>query len=161
MKDDFTDADAWVHPIKIVEHKASISVSMILQVHTSFSTCKLYQDAKEIYQKYQIRVVSKEIDMEHAKRIGTICGAYVKLASNMKYASMISNETNLLKNNIEIRKRNVYKKNAKSKILVVHAIESKADDMNAKLLKMKNPMFKCLSFRNSRAESRIAALHSN
>ena len=109
-KDDFNDVDKWVHPIKIVERKDSISINMMLQVHTSLSTHRLHQDAKKICQKYQIRVVSKEIAMEHAKRIGIICGAHVKLASNRKHVSMISNETNVVEKNIEIRKRNVYEK---------------------------------------------------
>ena len=60
--------------------------------------------------KYQIRVVSKEISIEHTKRIGIICGAHVKLVSNRKCVSMISNEINVIEKNIEIRKRNVHEK---------------------------------------------------
>ena len=115
IEDDFTDTDAWVHPIKIVERKTSISINMILQACTSLYAYELYQDANEICQKYQIRVVSKETDVEYAKRIGIICWACVKLASDRKFVSMTSNKTNVLKKNIKIRKRNVYEKNAKSK----------------------------------------------
>ena len=46
-------------------------------------------------------------------------------------------------------------------MVVVRAIESKAEEMDAKLLTMNNPMFKNLSFRNSRSESRMSALHAN
>ena len=62
-KDDFNDVEKWVHSIKIVERKDSISTNMMLQACTSFSTCRLCQDAKETCQKYQIRVVSKETAM--------------------------------------------------------------------------------------------------
>ena len=49
-KDDFNDVDKWVHPIKIVERKDSISINMILQACTSLSTHKLCQDVKEVCQ---------------------------------------------------------------------------------------------------------------
>ena len=90
---------------------------MIFQVHTSLSTHKLHQDAKETCQTCQIRVSSKETDIEHAKRIGIICGVHVKLASNRKHASMISNETKVLKKNIEIREKIFYEKKPSQKCL--------------------------------------------
>ena len=53
--------------------------------------------------------------MEYTKRIGIVCGAHVKLASNRKHVSMISNQINVVEKNIEIRKRNVYEKNSGQK----------------------------------------------
>ena len=90
-----------------------------------------------------------------------ICRAYVKLASNKRYLSIISDISEEFKKSIEIQKRTTYEKNAMSKILVVYTIENKANEIGKEILTMKNPMFRYLSFQNSQAESRVVALDAN
>ena len=56
---------------------------------------KLYQEGKEVCQKFQISLSTKETEMEHTKRIGMISGAYIRLADIKNYNEIITNKIEL------------------------------------------------------------------
>ena len=72
--------------------------------------------------------------MEYMKRIGIISRAYIKLVSNNKYVDRIRSEIEIPDQTIEVRKQYVYEKNIRSRILVIYAIESKAEEIDFNLL---------------------------
>ena len=125
------------------------------------STYKLYQEGQEIYQKFQIRLSTKETEMEHTKHIGMVSRAYIKLASTKNYNEILRNEIEIPDHLIEIQKQYVYERNMRSKMMVVYAIEKEANQIDLQLTTINTPICQYLSFKYSSAEERIAAIHAN
>jgi len=64
----------------------------MIQVYSSMPMYKLYQEGKELCQKFQMSLSTKETEMEHTKYIGMISGAYIKLADTKNYNEISINE---------------------------------------------------------------------
>ena len=64
----------------------------MIQVYSSISTFKLYQEGKELCQKFQMSLSTKKTKIEYTKRIVMISGVYIKIADTKNYNEIITNE---------------------------------------------------------------------
>ena len=98
----------------------------------------LYTNQKEYCDNNNIQVESKKKYMEYIKKIWFLIGTYVQLASPDYYINEITNDMNLEEGIIDIKKRFIYEKNTRSKVLTVYAIENEAQDVDERLCEIKS-----------------------
>ena len=68
---------------------------------------------------------------------------------------------NLEEGTINIKKRFMYKKNTRSKVLIVYTIENKAQDADGRLCKIEYLQQKYLSYRNTMSKERLTVIYHN
>ena len=99
--------------------------------------------------------------MEHTKKIGIILGLYIQIASNDQYANKIYKETKIDDGTIEFKKEFIYEKDMHSKTIIMYSIKREADNIDQKLMQIKNPRIQYISFKQSTVEKRISTIHTN
>ena len=68
--------------------------------------------------------------MEYTKKIGTLVGTYIKIASPKYCIIELSNILEIINKVIDIKKWFTYEKGLQSKVLVVYAIEKEAKQID-------------------------------
>ena len=67
-----------------------------------------------------MKIFSKEADLEHARRLSLIMGSHVYLAVHKMYTKVIRDEAEIDKKLIEIKKKIVFEKNVRLKVLMIY-----------------------------------------
>ena len=96
--------------------------------------------------------------MSYTKRIGFIVGPYLKLASVQEYEKQIRELTKLEEGTFEIKKDLIYERNARTKALVIYAVENKAQEIDQIVNQMCTEEMKYVSFRLTTLQMRISAM---
>ena len=135
---EFKDLDKWLTPPRAIQIRKNTKIEMIFAIHTSYSAYQLYQNQKEIFDNENIRITTKRTNMLYTKRIGFILGPYLKLASVTEYEKEMNKMLELQEGNIEVKKEFIYESNAKTKALVIYALENKAKELDYKLYSAEN-----------------------
>ena len=97
--------------------------------------------------------------MEHAKTIGFLVGMCVKLATPKCYINELSDHLTSKNEAIDIKKRFTHEHGSRSKVLIVHAIEPEAKEIDEMLCNLRSPRCQCMSCRNSTSQERVPAMH--
>ena len=99
--------------------------------------------------------------MKYAKRIGFLTGPYVQLASVQEYEQQINKLLNLEQGTIEVKKELIYESGAKTKALVVYAVEDQAKEIDANAYAAEKKQFKYVSFKLTPSSYRFASMQMN
>ena len=99
--------------------------------------------------------------MKFAKKVGCAVGPNVQLASPIEHANGIQDLAHIDQSLIEIKKEYTYERGQRSKVLVMHAIEQNAKEIDKILHSTMFKHFKHVSCRLSAPKQRLAAMHSN
>ena len=81
---------------------------------------------KENCKSNNIRLTKKNTTLDYTKKIRFLVRTYVLLASFDQYITEITNNMNLEEGTTNIEKHYVYKRNTRSKVLIVFSIEDEA-----------------------------------
>ena len=161
LEEDLGDIEKWMIAPKVVHRKTSAIAEIVLQVKTNASTYQLHHSEKEYCDRHAMHISTKNAQNAHAKRIGFITRTYVKLASTKYYNKELSLKGQIDKTLFEIKKGNAAERGVKSKALVVHAVEEKAQEVSLKLQQIQTKRYKFMPYKNATVQERLAAMQGN
>ena len=128
---------------------------MSLEVNTSLTAHALHQRERECCDKNNIRIGSKNACLEHAKKLGFLVGACVKIASPKHCMKELSNVLETTQKVLDTKKSCTCEKGLRSRVLVACAIESEAKEIDEWLSEkvqekthmiVKTSMIRCVFF---------------
>ena len=93
--------------------------------------------------------------------MGFLTGPCVKLASPKQCVNELNERLTTEEGSIDVKKQFTYDKGSRSKVLVIYAIESEAREVDEMSCVMKSPRCKHVSYRQTTAQDRLAAMHNN
>ena len=71
--------------------------------------------------------------MKHTKHIGFLVGPNIRVASPTRYENDVKSIAGLEGGSIEIRKKNTFERDIKSKVFMIYAVETKSKEIDFKL----------------------------
>ena len=157
----FHETEEWCCKPRLIHKKKHATVEMFAQFITSLSTCELHKAQEERCLKHSIKITSKETELQHVKRLGCTIGPNAKIAAPSIYVEKINSTAGLHRGIIEIKKQVTFEKDAKSKVLMIHATVDDAKETDSKLIDTRFEGFKHMSFKLSTASQRMAAMQTN
>jgi len=151
---DFNNFDKWLHVPRVIEKKTKSvkAVEVMIRVYTNQSIYKLYNEQKEVCHKYRIRISTKRMNIEYTKRIGFLTGPYVRIASSVYYFFDIKKKLKIGTGIIEVKKEYTYERGERSKVLMVYAIESLAQQIDKMFSNLELERYKYVSYRMSNSK---------
>ena len=126
----FVETSHSTRDVRAIYKKKGVVVEAIIEVDTNHSTYALYQNQKKTHDEEKIRLQTKKTEMKFAKKVGYAVGPNVQLASPMEYAKEIQDLAHINQSLIEIKKEYTYERGQRSKVLVTHAIEQNAKEID-------------------------------
>jgi len=103
----------------------------------------------------------KTTQMEYIRKIGMIVRPCLKLASNLIHAQAISNKIQLENSLIEFKKEFTFERDIQLKIIIIYTVETKANDIDEKLVNINHPSIQYISFKRYTVLERIGAIYIN
>ena len=94
---------------------------------------------KEYCDSNNIQIVSKRTGLYYTKKIEFLSGTYIKLASTDYYIDKLIEDMVLDVNSINIKKRFIYERNSRSKVLTVYEIQEEANEVDEVLCNLVSP----------------------
>ena len=161
IKENYEEVEEWAIAPKIVRNNKVVRVEILADVETDKSAFKLYQYEKEYCETHNIKIGARNTIMEYTKRIGFLTGPCVKIASPKQYIKELNNHLKIQEGIIDVRKKWTYENGSRSKVLVVNAIESKADEINESLCSMNSKRYRYISYKKSTTQERMRAMYHN
>ena len=154
-------AQEWATDYRVIYKKKVIYEETYLKLKSPFKVIQLHSSVKDLCSKYHIKLETKHMMKGFTKRIGFLVGPYVNAASPEFYIKQLGLKNDQFDRSVEIRKQMTYERGVRSKVLVVHGIEQEADKIDMKIMSNQYEGFKYLSYKRSKAEERMAAIHYN
>ena len=96
---------------------------------------ELNEKQQHCYKKHNLRSSTKRTDLVHAKKIGHIAGANVKLSAETWCQNQIEQEFEIKEGKIDTRKEFMHQQGRSSKVLVICCVSSESDNVDMKLKK--------------------------
>jgi len=155
------DLDKWLLPPRVIKTKKQTKVELMLAVYTTYTAYQLYKHQSKIFETENMKISTKRTIMQYTKRIGFLTGPYVQLASVQEYEQQLYDVLNIEKGAIEIKKELIYESGAKTKALVLYAVENRAKELDAQLYSNQQKNFKYVSFKIAPSSYRLGAMQMN
>ena len=155
------DIKSWAYEPRIIKRKGKDIVECIFRVKSKAKAYMLYQNQRQNYKEWSIKILTKKTDIEYVQKIGFLIGLHVRLADPENYIQEISKAVKLNSRSIKIKKRVTYEKGVAKKVLMTFTIQLQVREINEKLFKTLFRRFKYTSFKYSDADQRLGAMHNN
>ena len=99
--------------------------------------------------------------MEYTKKIKFLVGHNIQLASPKRYIEELNKMLSFTKGVMEIKKKYTYEKNTRSKVLMIYAIISEADNVDKSLENIESERYLYVSFKRISSNNRLVAMQLN
>ena len=99
--------------------------------------------------------------MEYTKRIRFLTGSYVRIVSPVYYLLDIKKKLKIGTGIIEVKKEYTYERGERSKVLMVYAIESLAQQIDKMFSNLELERYKYVSYRMSNSKVWMMSMHGN
>ena len=106
--------------------------------------------------------MTKRIDIEHTQRVGFIIGPNIKVSSTERYEKEIMKSVEGLESGmIEIKKKNTFERDTKSKVFIVYALDNEAQYIDKQIHDTTFEGFQYLLYKLDNLSSRMGAMYAN
>ena len=137
-------------------------INMFFRVKTSKNIRELIKESNRILKEGNAKVFKKFTLSKHIKKIGCIYGSCVKFSNLEHCKRILSMRTEQNEKFFELRKEKVCENGHGSMCVVVHAIQSKRDQVDRIIKRMlQKKTLTHVSFRTSKTQERKCMLHKN
>ena len=99
-----------------------------------------------MYNDFCLKISTKKTDMYYVQRIGFLTGPNVNLASLDLYIKEILQLAKLDLEVIEIKKKITFEKKTSSKVLMIYAVQDKAQEIDEQIYNTTFSRFKYISY---------------
>ena len=137
IEEDYQKMKELVIVPKLIRRKKHILGQMMMQVKTKLTAVQLHEGQKQTRDEHKLKIMTKVTNMEHTNRTRFVAGPNAKLADVNKHTKIINENMNADERILETKNYFTREKDARSKVLSVHATPSKAKEIDERLTYLK------------------------